>query len=101
MGIAAIIDLIKTGFSFFTKSKVEVEKSQNELQTEKTLDNGETNREEIKQGKSWRSFLGYALAGIMVWNYVIVPVLAAFGIVVFTLPVSDIIRLLSILLTGN
>lgn len=101
IGITAIIELIKTGFGFFVKDKAQPQKTEDELETDKMKDTGETNREEIKQGKGWRNSLGYILTLILLYNYVVVPVLAFFGIVVFTLPISDIIRLLVLLISGN
>ncbi|QLO88710.1 hypothetical protein [Enterobacter sp. RHBSTW-00975] len=99
--LSIIMDLIKSGISLFTKNKTEVEKSKDELETEKTNEAQETNREEIKAGRGWRSFLGYACTIIITYNYIIVPILDYFGIVVFSLPLSDIIRILILLLSGN
>lgn len=62
---------------------------------------GQTNREEIKAGKGWRSFLGYACTIILTYNYIIVLLLDYFGIVVFSFPLFDIIRILILLLSGN
>lgn len=99
--LSIIIDLIKSGISLITKNKTEVVKSKDELKTEKTSEARETNREEIKAGRSWRSFLGYACTIILTYNYIIVPLLDYFGIVVFSFPLSDIIRILILLLSGN
>ena len=73
--LSIIIDLIKSGISLISKNKTEVAKSKDELETEKTSEAQETNREEIKAGKGWRSFLGYACTGILVYNYILVPIL--------------------------
>jgi hypothetical protein len=97
--LSIIIDLIKSGISLISKNKTEVAKSKDELETEKTAQ--ETNREEIKAGKGWRSFLGYACTGILVYNYILVPILDYFGIVLFSFPLSDIIRIIILLLSGN
>lgn len=99
--LSIIMDLIKSGISLFTKNKTEVEKSKDELETEKTNEAQETNREEIKVGRVWRSFLGYACAAILVYNYILVPILDYFGIVLFSFPLSDIIRIIVLLLSGN
>ena len=99
--MGTILTLIKTGFSFFLKDKAQKQKSNDELEIDKMEDTGETNRKEIKQGKGWRNSLGYVLTLILFYNYIVVPVLAFFGIVVFTLPLSDIIRLLVLLISGN
>mgnify|MGYP005947662847 CR=1 FL=1 len=99
--LSIIMDLIKSGISLFTKNKTEVEKSKDELEIEKTNEAQETNREGIKAGRGWRSFLGYACTIIITHNYIIVPLLDYFGIVVFSFPLSDIIRIIILLLSGN
>ncbi|HFS7473382.1 holin family protein [Enterobacter cloacae] len=99
--LSIIIDLIKSGICLFTKNKTEVAKSKDELETEKTNEAQETNREEIKAGRGWRSFLGYACTFILVYNYILVPILDYFGIVLFSFPLSDIIRIIVLLLSGN
>ncbi|MCU6203210.1 holin family protein [Enterobacter cloacae] len=99
--LSIIMDFIKSGISLITKNKTEVEKSKDELETEKTNEAQETNREEIKAGRGWRSFLGYACTIIIAYNYIIVPLLDYFGIVMFSLPLSDIIRIIILLLSGN
>ncbi|HBM8318780.1 TPA: hypothetical protein L0X91_002175 [Enterobacter cloacae] len=99
--LSIIIDLIKSGISLITNNKTKIEKSKDKLETEKTNEAQATNREEIKAGRGWRSFLGYACTIILTYNYIIVPLLDYFGIVVFSLPLSDIFRILILLLSGN
>lgn len=99
--LSIIIELIKSGISLITKNKTEVEKSKDELETEKTNEAQETNREEIKAGRSWRSFLGYACTFILVYNNILLPILDYFGVVLFSFPLSDIIRIIILLLSGN
>lgn len=98
--LTTINELLKMGVKLFIKNK-EVEKTEQELEAEKSSDTNETNREEIKQGKSWRSFLGYVCTVILAYNYIIVPILDYFGIVLFSFPLSEIIRIIIILITGN
>ena len=76
-------------------------KSKDEVQADNTEAANETNREEVKAGKGWRSFLGYVCAFIIAYNYIIVPILDYFGIVLFSFPLSDIIRIVILLISGN
>lgn len=99
--LSIIIDLIKSGISLISKNKTEVVKSKDELETEQTNEAQETNREGIKAGRGWRSFLGYACTFILVYNYILVPILDYFGIVLFSFPLTDIIRIIVLLLSGN
>ncbi|ECK0358854.1 hypothetical protein FQS20_22290, partial [Salmonella enterica subsp. enterica] len=66
-----------------------------------TQETNETNREEIKKGFSGRNFMFYVLGTILAWNYILVPLLDYFGIVLFSLPLGEIFSLLSIMLGGG
>ncbi|WNK56708.1 hypothetical protein RM151_11430 [Pantoea agglomerans] len=76
-------------------------KSKDEVEADNKETANETNREEIKSGKGWRNFLGYVCAFIIAYNYILVPILDYFGIVLFSFPLSDIIRIIVLLLSGN
>ncbi|MBN6033083.1 hypothetical protein [Pantoea ananatis] len=76
-------------------------KSKDEVQADNTENANETNREEIKSGMGWRNFLGYVCGIIIAYNYIIVPILDHFGIVLFSFPLSDIIRIVILLISGN
>lgn len=91
--ISVIIELIKSGLSFFQK------KQEKDVVT--TQENNETNREEIKKGFSGRNFLFYVLGTIIAWNYILVPLLDYLGIVLFSLPLGEIFTLLSLMLGGG
>ncbi|QMM93573.1 hypothetical protein HVW92_03995 [Citrobacter freundii] len=91
--ISVIIELIKSGLSFFQK------KQEKDVVT--TQENNETNREEIKKGFSGRNFLFYVLGTIIAWNYILVPLLDYCGIVLFSLPLGEIFTLLSLMLGGG
>ncbi|MDT0637951.1 hypothetical protein GFB57_18005 [Citrobacter sp. S39] len=94
--ITVIVELIKSGLSFF-QNKNEKEKTKETLQIEET---NETNREEIKKGFNGRNFMFYVLGSIIAWNYILVPLLDAFGIVLFSLPLGEIFALLQLMLGG-
>lgn len=94
--ISVIIELIKSGLSFFQK-KQEKEIDKTLVTTQET---NETNREEIKQGFSGRNFLFYVLGAIIAWNYILVPLLDVFGIVLFSLPLGEIFALLQLMVGG-
>lgn len=95
--ITAIIELIKTGFAFFQKK----EQSKSEVSAQTNHDQNQITLEETRQGFTWRQCLGYVLAFIIAWNYVILPVLDYFGIVIFSLPLGQIFQVLILLLGGS
>lgn len=91
--INLILEVIKAGVGFFQKKSESTKQIANDV--------NETNREEIKQGYSWRNALGYVCVAILAYSYVIVPLLDYFGIIVFQLPLGDIIRIIVLLLSGS
>lgn len=60
----------------------------------------QTNREKVKRGFGGRNFVLYVAGIILLWNYVICPVLDLLGYTMFLLPLSEIFKLLAMLLTG-
>ncbi|EFH8975935.1 hypothetical protein K7223_000529 [Escherichia coli] len=96
--IGVIIDLIKTGMDFFIKKKTveqEVQKNNAEGQIE-------TNKEEIEKVTfHWRNALGCVLTLIILYNWIIVPVLDAFGIVVIQVPLGQLLQVLLIMVGGS
>lgn len=98
--ISVIIELIKTGLGFFQKKQDE-KVSTAQIESKKSFDVNETNREEIHRGFNWRNALGYVCVVILAYSYIIVPLLDYLGIVVFQLPLADIIKIIILLLTGN
>ena len=95
--ITTILELIKTGLSFFQK------KQEKEVDStiEKNKETNETNREEIKKGLTWRNALGFAITLIILYNWIIVPVLDAFGIVVIQGPLGQLLQVLLIMVGGS
>lgn len=95
--ITTILELIKTGLSFFQK------KQEKEVDStiEKNKETNETNREEIKKGLTWRNSLGFAITLIILYNWIIVPVLDLFGIVVIQVPLGQLMQVLLIMVGGN
>lgn len=92
--IGMIINLIKSGIGLFQKKQ-----SSDETKTEQV---NETNREEIRKGGlSYRTVLGYVCAGIILYSYVVVPVLDYFGIVLFQMPIGEIFKVIALLLSGG
>ncbi len=96
--IGMIIDLIKTGMDFFIKKKTveqEVQKTNAEGQIE-------TNKEEIeKVSFHWRNALGFVITLIILYNWIIVPVLDFFGIVVIQVPLGQLMQVLLIMVGGG
>lgn len=95
-GLGTILELVKTAVGFFTKrqeSKVELDAKNSEQQNEITL-------EETRRGFTWRQALGYVLTFIVAWNYIVIPVLALFGVVLPSIPLADVWKVLIILIGG-
>ncbi|HEJ7614009.1 TPA: hypothetical protein SMH10_001425 [Klebsiella oxytoca] len=97
--ITAIIELVKTGFSFFQKKQ---EKEVN-VELEKNKETNETNREDIKKnGWSARSILMVVLASILFFAYVIGPLVDGFlGVPLFHEALEPIFKLLMALIVGS
>ena len=95
--IGMIIDLIKTGLGFFQKK----EQSKQELDAQNSHEQNEITLEETRKGFTWRQGLGWVLTFIILWNYVIVPVLALWGVVLPLVPLDEIWKVLIILIGGN
>ncbi|MGP1291866.1 hypothetical protein ACJ8IN_15150, partial [Serratia sp. CY31944] len=58
-------------------------------------------QEKWKGGLSYRTVLGYVCAGIILYSYVVVPVLDYFGIVLFQMPIGEIFKVIALLLSGG
>ncbi|HBE5154319.1 TPA: hypothetical protein KMA15_002614 [Escherichia coli] len=92
-----IIDLIKTGVGFFQKK----EQSKQELDAQNSHEQNQITLEETRKGFTWRQGLGWVLTFIILWNYVIVPVLALCGVVLPIVPLDEIWKVLIILIGGS
>ncbi|EEW7495307.1 TPA: hypothetical protein J6O31_002924 [Escherichia coli] len=96
--INAISVLISTIMSVFTKTKL-IEKEEHRTNTEGQI---ETNKIEIEQNTfHWRNFLGFVLSLIILYNWIIVPVLDAFGIVLIQVPLGELLQILLIMVGGG
>lgn len=96
--ISLIIDLIKSGMDFFIKKKT-VEQDVHTTNAEGQI---EVNKEEIQKSTlHWRNFLGFVLTLIIFYNWIIVPVLDAFGIVVIQVPLGQLLQVLLIMVGGS
>lgn len=95
--IGMIIDLIKTGLGFFQKK----EQSKQELDAQNSHEQNQITLEETRKGFTWRQGLGWVLTFIILWNYVIVPVLALCGVVLPIVPLDEIWKVLIILIGGS
>lgn len=96
--INVLIDLLKSGLDFFIKKKTieqEVKKTNAEGQIE-------TNKEEIEKVTfHWRNALGFVITLIILYNWIIVPVLDAFGIVVIQVPLGQLLQVLLIMVGSS
>lgn len=96
--ISIIVELIKSGMDFFIKKKT-VEKEVQKTNAEGQI---EVNKEEIeKVSFHWRNALGFVLTLIILYNWIIVPVLDAFGIVVIQVPLGQLLQVLLIMVGGG
>jgi len=93
-----LINLLFKGLDFFIKRKTI------QLDEEKTNVEGqiETNKEEIEKVTfHWRNALGFVLTLIILYNWIIVPILDAFGIVVIQVPLGQLLQVLLIMVGGK
>lgn len=93
-----LIELLFKGVDFFFKRKTV------QADAEKTNTQGqiETNKEEIEKLKfHWRNALGFVLTLIILYNWIIVPVLDAFGILVIQVPLGQLLQVLLIMVGGS
>ncbi|MFC3190042.1 3TM-type holin [Pseudocitrobacter faecalis] len=96
--ISILVELIKSGMDFFIKKKT-VEKEVQKTNAEGQI---EVNKEEIeKVSFHWRNALGFVLTLIILYNWIIVPVLDAFGIVVIQVPLGQLLQVLLIMVGAN
>ena len=96
--ISILIDFLKSGLDFFIKKKTI------EQEVKKTNAKGqiETNKEEIEKVTfHWRNALGFVLTLIILYNWIIVPVLDAFGIIVIQVPLGQLLQVLLIMVGGS
>lgn len=100
--ISLIIDLIKSGLSFFSK-KEEVKATEADAEVEKSKETNETNREDIrKTGFSARSILIIVLAMILAFCYIAAPLIDGFlGVPLFQQALDPIFKLLMALIVGS
>ncbi|SJD92828.1 Uncharacterised protein [Shigella sonnei] len=96
--ISILIEFLKSGLDFFIKKKTieqEVKKTNVEGQIE-------TNKEEIEKVTfHWRNALGFVLTLIILYNWIIVPVLDAFGIIVIQVPLGQLLQVVLIMVGGS
>lgn len=96
--IGVIVELLTKVVDFFLKRKTieqEVQKSNAEGQIE-------TNKEEIQKVTfHWRNALGFVITLIILYNWIIVPVLDTFGIVVIQVPLGQLLQVLLIMVGGS
>ncbi|CNH80485.1 Uncharacterised protein [Yersinia pekkanenii] len=87
--ITAIIELIKTGFGFFQKK----EQNKDELNSQNSHEQNQITMEETRNGKSWRNYMGYGCVIIIMWNYIAIPILGLFGVILPIIPLEQIFRI--------
>ncbi len=96
--ISILIELVKTGMDFFLKKKT-IEQEVTQTKADGQI---ETNKEEIEKVTfHWRNALGFVITLIILYNWIIVPVLDAFGIVVIQVPLGQLMQVLLLMIGGN
>ena len=95
--ISVIIELIKTSLGFFQKKQ----QSKDELNAQNSHEQNQITLEETRKGFTWRQGLGWVLTFVVLWNFVIIPVLAAFGIVLPPVPLDEVWKVLILLVGGG
>ncbi|RWS84446.1 hypothetical protein DN462_25090 [Citrobacter freundii] len=95
--IGLITKIIELGMGYFTKTKV-IEK---EVKVSNAEGQVEINKIEIEKSSiHWRNALGFVITAIVAYNWLIVPLLDAFGIVVIQVPLGELLTILQIMLGG-
>lgn len=92
-----IVGLIKSGIGLFTKKQ----QSDSELQAQNSHEQNEITLEETRKGFTWRMALGYALTFIILWNFVVIPVLALFGVLLPAVPLDQVWKVLLVLIGSS
>ena len=96
--ISIVLDLIKTGMNFFMKTKTieqEVKVTQEDGQIE-------LNKQEInKTVFHWRNALGFVLTAVIAYNWIIVPIMDYFGVVLIQVPLGQLFQILLIMVGGS
>lgn len=93
-----LIEMLFKGMDFFLKKNL-IEKETVERNTEGQI---ETNKDEIaKVTFHWRNALGFVLTLIIFYNWIIVPLLGAFGIVLIQVPLGQLLQVLIIMVGGS
>lgn len=93
-----LIEMLFKGMGFFLKKNI-IEKEIVQRNTEGQI---ETNKDEIaKVTFHWRNALGFVLTLIILYNWIIVPVLDAFGIVLIQIPLGQLLQVLIIMVGGS
>jgi hypothetical protein len=95
--ISILIDLIKSGIGFFQKK----EQSKQALDAQNNHEQNQITLEETRKGFTWRQGLGWVLTFIVLWNFVIIPLLGAFGIILPPIPLENVWKVLILLVGGN
>lgn len=93
-----IAELLSKGMDFFLKRQT-IAKDVHTTNAEGQI---EVNKEEIeKVSFHWRNALGFVITLIIFYNWIIVPVLDAFGIVVIQVPLGQLMQVLLIMVGGS
>ncbi len=76
---------------FLTRSKVSSTDS----------DAGSTKSTDSLSDVSWKHHIAYVFVFIVIYNFIIIPVLALLGVVLPPVPLPEVWKLLSVIITGS
>ena len=98
MVLEKLINLAKRGIEFFLKTKT-VER---DVHVDNEAGQIETTTEVVEKTTiHWKNILGVVLAMVILWNWIIVPVLGMFGLVVAVVPVDSLMKILMVMVGGS
>ncbi|BBV85996.1 hypothetical protein [Enterobacter kobei] len=96
--IGEILNLLSKGMDFFIKRKT----IQADVENTNAEGHIEINREESENVSfHWRNALGFVITLIILYNWIIVPVLDYFGIVIIQVPIGQLMQVLLIMVGGS
>ncbi|MDV0678301.1 hypothetical protein VC636_25575 [Citrobacter freundii] len=95
--MTTLTTLVNIVMTFFTKTKT----VQQEVKSTNADGQIELNKIEVqKNSLHWRNIMGTVFALVIAYNWLIVPIFDALGIVLIQVPISELIPLITIMLGG-
>jgi len=64
-------------------------------------DAGSTKSTDSLSDVSWKHHIAYVFVFIVIYNFIIIPVLALFGVILPPVPLGEVWKLLGVIITGS